>query len=188
MLIRGTLPNPPDAGPLAVAPDVLYQPPCLLLPSSFACQPHGKADDLGPRYNYPSLGFYTTLVSRPRINILRQAKAVSKTVPTSETTTSRSSRCLVNTHPQTMPREAEDFPTIPGFAPVRSDDAPETAESPSVGTSVTVPADVLASLDMDDTLRSMILGDIESQNVLPLVYAELRGRLSGVLETNTELQ
>ena len=34
--------------------------PCLQLPSSFACQPHGKADDLGPRYNYPSLGFYTT--------------------------------------------------------------------------------------------------------------------------------
>ena len=63
MLIRGTLPNQPDAGPLAVAPDVLYQPPCLQLPSSFACQPHGKANDLGPRYNYPSLGFYTTLVS-----------------------------------------------------------------------------------------------------------------------------
>ena len=87
-----------------------------------------------------------------------------------------------------MPREAEDFPTIPGFAPMRSDDAPETAESPSVGTAATAPADVLARLDMDDTLRSMILGDIQSQNVLPLVYADLRGRLSGVVETNTELQ
>ena len=59
VLIRGT-PDQPDAGPLAVAPVVLYQPPCLQLPSSFACQPHGKANDLGPRY-YPSLGFYTTL-------------------------------------------------------------------------------------------------------------------------------
>ena len=87
-----------------------------------------------------------------------------------------------------MPREVEDFPMIPGFAPMRLDDALETAESPSVGTAVTVPAGVLASLDMDDTLRSMILGDIESQNVLPLVYADLRGPLSGVLETNTELQ
>ena len=60
VLIRGTLLTPPDADPLAVAPDVLYQPPCLQLPSSFACQPHGKAEGLGPRYNYPSLGFYTT--------------------------------------------------------------------------------------------------------------------------------
>ena len=64
MLIRGTLLIPPDAGPLAVAPDVLYQPPCLKLPSSFACQPHGNAGDLGPRYNYPSLGFYTTEISK----------------------------------------------------------------------------------------------------------------------------
>ena len=71
---------------------------------------------------------------------------------------------------------------------MRSDDAPKTAESPSVGTPATVPSDVLASLDMDDMLRSMILGDIESQNVLPLVYADLRGRLSGALEKNTELQ
>ena len=71
---------------------------------------------------------------------------------------------------------------------MRSDDALETAESLSVGTAATMPADVLESLDMDDTLRSMILGDIESQNVLPLVYADLRGRLSSVLETNTELQ
>ena len=87
-----------------------------------------------------------------------------------------------------MPREAEDFPTIPGFVPIRSGDALETAESPSVGTAATVPADVLASLDRDDTLCFMILGDIESQNVLPLVYADLRGRLSSVLETITELQ
>ena len=61
VLIRDTLLTLPDAGPLAVAPDVLYQHPCLQLPSSSACQPHGKADDLGPRYNYPSLGFYTTI-------------------------------------------------------------------------------------------------------------------------------
>ena len=52
VLIRGTLLIPPDAGPLAVAPDVLYKPPCLQLPNSTARQPHGKADDLGPRYNY----------------------------------------------------------------------------------------------------------------------------------------
>ena len=87
-----------------------------------------------------------------------------------------------------MPREAEEFPTITGFLPIRSEDALETAESPSVGTAATVPTDVLARLDMDDTLHSIILGDIESQNVLALVFADLRGRLSGVLETNTELQ
>ena len=87
-----------------------------------------------------------------------------------------------------MPREAKDFPTIPGFVPMRSGDAFKTAESPSVGTAATVPDDVLANRFMDDMLRSMILGDIESQNVLPLVYADLCGRLSGVFETNKELQ
>ena len=87
-----------------------------------------------------------------------------------------------------MPQKAEVFPPIPGFVPIRSGDALETGESPIVGTAATVPADVLASLYMEDTLRSMILGDIESQNVLTLVYADLRGRLSGVLETNTELR
>lgn len=69
-----------------------------------------------------------------------------------------------------------------------SDDAPETAEYPTVGTAATVPVDVLASLDRDNTLRSMILGDIELQNELPLVYDDLRERLSGILETNIELQ
>ena len=57
-----------------------------------------------------------------------------------------------------MSRQTDDFPAIPGFAPVRTGDALETADSPSVGTAATVPADVLASLDMDDTRRSMILG------------------------------
>ena len=38
------------------------------------------------------------------------------------------------------------------------------------------------------TLRSMLLGTIESQHVLPLVYADLRGRLSGITNSNRELQ
>ena len=33
-----------------------------------------------------------------------------------------------------------------------------------------MPEDVIASLDMDGTLRSMLLCTIESQHVLPLVY------------------
>ena len=87
-----------------------------------------------------------------------------------------------------MSRQTDDFPAIPGFAPVHNGDALETADSPSVGTAATVPDDVLESLDMDDMLRSMILGEIESQNVLPLVYADLRGRLYGVSDANIELR
>ena len=55
-----------------------------------------------------------------------------------------------------MPQASEDFPSIPGFVPLRSYDALETADSPSVGTAVTGPEDVIASLDMEDTLRSML--------------------------------
>ena len=87
-----------------------------------------------------------------------------------------------------MPQASEDFPSIPGFVPVRSDDALETADSPSVGTAATVLEDVIASLDMEDTLRSMLLGKIESQHVLPLFYADLRGRLFGITNSNSELQ
>ena len=87
-----------------------------------------------------------------------------------------------------MPQASEDFPSIPGFVPVRSDDALETADSPSVDTAATVPEDVIASLDMDYTLRFMLLGTIESQHFLPLVYADLRGRLSGITNSNRELQ
>ena len=87
-----------------------------------------------------------------------------------------------------MPQAFEDFPSIPEFIPVLSDDALETADTPSVGTAATVPEDVIASLDMDDTLRSIVLGTIESQHVLPLVYADLRGRLSGITNSNRELQ
>ena len=87
-----------------------------------------------------------------------------------------------------MSRQTDDLPAIPGFAPVKTDDALETAHSPSVGTATTVPAGVPASLDMDSTLRSMILGEIESQNVLPLVYIDLRERLPGVSDANPELR
>ena len=87
-----------------------------------------------------------------------------------------------------MLKASEYFPSIPGFVPVRSDDALETADSPSVGTAATVTEDVIASLDMDDKLRSMLLGAIGSQHVLPLVYADLRGRLSGIKNSNRELQ
>ena len=59
-----------------------------------------------------------------------------------------------------MPQASEDFPSIPGFVPVRSDDALETADSRSVGTAATVPKDVFASLDMDETLCSKLLGMI----------------------------
>ena len=87
-----------------------------------------------------------------------------------------------------MPQTSECFPSILGFVPVRSDDAPETADSPSVGTAATVPDDLIASLDMDETLRSMLLGTTESQHVLPLVYEDLRRRLSGLTNSNRGLQ
>ena len=87
-----------------------------------------------------------------------------------------------------MPQASEDFPSIPGFVPFRSDDALETADSTSVGTAATAPEDVIASIDMDDTLRSMLLGTMGSQHVLPLVYANLSGRLSGITNLDRELQ
>ena len=87
-----------------------------------------------------------------------------------------------------MPQASEDFPSIPGFVPVRLDDGLETADSPSVGTAAKVPEDVIASLDMENTLRSMLLVTIELQHVLPRVYADLCGRLSGITNSNRELQ
>ena len=57
-----------------------------------------------------------------------------------------------------------------------------------MGTAATVSYDVIASLETDETLRSMLLGTTQSQHVLPLVYADLRGRLSGLTNSNRELQ
>ena len=57
-----------------------------------------------------------------------------------------------------------------------------------MSTAATVLEDVFASLDMDDTLRSMPLGTIKSQHVLLLVNADLHGRLSGITNSNCELQ
>ena len=87
-----------------------------------------------------------------------------------------------------MSRQTDDFPTIPSFAPVHTGDALETADSPSVGTTANVPIEVLTSVDKDGTLHSMIIGIIESQNFLLLVYADLRGRLSCVSDANSELR
>ena len=41
---------------------------------------------------------------------------------------------------------------------------------------------------MDDTLLSMLVGTIEPQHVLRLVYADLLGRLSGITNSNRKLQ
>ena len=87
-----------------------------------------------------------------------------------------------------MLQTSEDFPSIFGLIPVCSDDAPETADFPNVGTAGTVPEDVIASIGMDGTLRSMLLGTIDWHHVLPLFYADLRGRLSGITNSNRKLQ